>query len=303
MEKDIRNMRVTNNEIFVKKLKLIKPDYTPLEEWNGSQNKILVRHNKCGTEWKATPNNLLKETWNGCPNCGNMSRSKTQKDKTGNSLDTLITELDNRFPGEFSIIPGQTYINNKQNIQFIHKPCGNIVEKSLVNIRAGKGCLYCNKLNNEKSKGVKAIEEWLDEHGYTYEREYKFIECKNKRVLPFDFKVFIDDENFILIEFDGERHFITYNKSRQEIVETQKRDNIKNNFCIESNYSLLRIPYNEVTHISDILDEFFKESSTTIENVYIISESRVYSKGIYTSVEYTQVSGNDEHLNKDEDIV
>lgn len=50
--------------------------YTMLEDYNGTEKKILFRHEDCGFIWKTTPHNLVSGC--GCPKCANR-RSKGEK--------------------------------------------------------------------------------------------------------------------------------------------------------------------------------------------------------------------------------
>ena len=59
-------LRLTNDE-FIKKLYKINPNIEPLETYQNSKIKILVRCLKCKHEWKTKPNALLNYV--GCPVC------------------------------------------------------------------------------------------------------------------------------------------------------------------------------------------------------------------------------------------
>lgn len=54
------------------------------------------------------------------------------------------------------------------------------------------------------------------------------------------------------------------------LQETQRRDKIKNQFCLDNDIALFRIPYTEINNINAILTDIFeKKSSTTIEKFKI----------------------------------
>ena len=68
----------------------------------------------------------------------------------------------------------------------------------------------------------------------------------------FDFAILNEDlEVERLIEFDGIQHTDTsqlhWGKNNEQI---QQRDTIKNNYCIENNITLIRIPYTERDNIN-----------------------------------------------------
>lgn len=98
-------------------------------------------------------------------------------------------------------------------------------------------CRHCSTI---ESIGEKMVREYLEQHNIRFVSEYRgFIDCKDLRVLPYDF--YLCDYNAV-IEFDGEQHYWDiYGDGSFE--KTQKHDQIKNNYCMEHNIPLLRIPY------------------------------------------------------------
>jgi len=258
------SIKVTH-EIFIERMKKVKPDYKVLSKYEHSQKKVKFKHKKCGCIFFATPANMSKPSYGGCPACAMKSRIQS-KEKYKLGMDGLKEKVKELYPdGLYKLVEGQEYINNKTNYKFICSKCKREFLLSPVNMYSGKGCSYCNKYSRT-SKGVQAIERYLKRNHIDYEREFIFPECKNKFVLPFDFKVNIDDK-FFLIEFDGELHFRGYYDYKtnhdfgisEELAKTQKRDNIKNKFCKDHNIPLLRIKYTEFRNISKILDEYIEK--------------------------------------------
>ena len=83
--------------------------------------------------------------------------------------------------------------------------------------------------------------------------------------LRFDFKVLLNDDKFVLIEFDGEQHFKPVNfgnKTPQETLDDFKKirthDRIKNDYCIDNAIPLLRIKYDQVLLIGVMINEFIR---------------------------------------------
>ena len=60
-------MRKTNEE-FIKQLRNINSDITPLDDYIDSKSKISCKCNKCNYEWLVTPDALINSK-TGCPNC------------------------------------------------------------------------------------------------------------------------------------------------------------------------------------------------------------------------------------------
>lgn len=96
--------------------------------------------------------------------------------------------------------------------------------------------------NNRISKGESIIMGFLDNLNIKYEYNKSINGCKNVLKLRFDF--IISNKN-IYIEYDGEQHYkpIDYFGGEEHLNEVQKRDEIKNNFCLDNNIKLIRIPY------------------------------------------------------------
>ena len=57
------------HEEFIEQLNKVHGEgvYIPLEKYINNRTKILVRHNKCGYEWKVVPSSLLRGQ--GCQKC------------------------------------------------------------------------------------------------------------------------------------------------------------------------------------------------------------------------------------------
>ena len=71
----------------------------------------------------------------------------------------------------------------------------------------------------------------------------RFESCifpETNRQLVFDF--YLPEQN-LLIEYDGEQHFHEVRNDRYDFQGLQKRDAFKNNWCLENNIGLIRIPY------------------------------------------------------------
>lgn len=118
--------------------------------------------------------------------------------------------------------------------------------------QAGHKCPKCSY-----SIGEEKIEQYLKNKNIKYETQKTFPNCINKRPLPFDF--YLPDYN-LLIEFDGEQHFkpISFGSSKFDSAElnfqrTQLHDNIKTSYATDHNIKLLRISYNKLEEIEQVL--------------------------------------------------
>ena len=73
--------------------------------------------------------------------------------------------------------------------------------------------------------------------------------------LRFDFIIYEDNKISRIIEFDGRQHITgpdtNYWGHSTDTLETiQEKDNIKNQWCINHNIPLVRIPYSKVNNIT-----------------------------------------------------
>jgi len=122
----------------------------------------------------------------------------------------------------------------------------------------GDGCPKCRESHSEKG-----TTKYLEDMNYSFTSQFRLEDCRDKRSLPFDFAVFTEsDKKYIkiLIELDGLQHSqpvrfggISKEKAEKNFIELQKRDKIKNDYCIDKNIPLLRIPYWEFDSIEEIL--------------------------------------------------
>ena len=120
--------------------------------------------------------------------------------------------------------------------------CGNITYVSFGQL-VRKHTMSCGC--QHKSKWEMFIADFLQSIGINFKEQKRFDDCRNKKgtdMLPFDF--FLIDHN-ILIEYDGQQHFvpIKYFGGEERFKTTQDNDEIKNNYCKEHSIKLLRLPY------------------------------------------------------------
>lgn len=182
----------------------------------------------------------------GCPKCGTerFIFKKTRK------VDEFIALANNKYNNlyDYSNINYKNMrtkilvICKKHNKEFYTTPSGH-----LKNSR----CPSCIK-ETVGSLGERTIAKWLEKEKINFITEKKFETCKLNLLLRFDF--YLPDYN-LLIEYDGEQHFVNRNhwRSKNKFKLTQKRDNIKNIWAKDNNYRLLRIPYTDIKNIDKIL--------------------------------------------------
>lgn len=216
---------------------LLSTEYIPNE-------KIKIRHN-CGHEYEVTLNNFKRGQR--CSVCRLEEFKERCKEKR------ISKEYVEKEVGKegYIIVSFGDFEKSRDKLK-LKCPKGHEYEVTWNNFQRGKRCPHCNN-----SKGEKRISEYLTSNNINYISQYKFENCRNNRPLPFDF--YLPDYN-ICIEYDGEQHFHPVDftnkdmkKAEEAYLGLKKRDEIKTQYCEDSNIKLIRIPYWEFDNIENIL--------------------------------------------------
>ena len=103
--------------------------------------------------------------------------------------------------------------------------------------------------DREPSKAEQMIEDWLWKHKINYSFEYRlydddYSDINNKR---FDFAIFFNNKLLCLLEYDGIQHFEPVEEfgGIKTFKQIQVSDAIKNKYCKDKNYKLIRIKYKD----------------------------------------------------------
>ena len=231
---DIIKEYVENNS----ECKLISTEYINIEH----PLEFMCR---CGEVFNTTFTNFIKQGKRHCDKCG----IKMSSEKRTYSYDEVKAYIEEN--SECKLI-SNTYSSCYEKLKLLCS-CGEEFEVSFDKFKNQgiKNKVRCDICNKAVSKPVMFICDYLESKGILYEREYKFKNCKYKKLLPFDF--YIPFKN-ICIEYDGEFHY--KETSLMNNLELQKmRDDIKTKYCKNNNIKLIRIPYWEQDNISKILDK------------------------------------------------
>lgn len=171
---------------------------------------------------------------------------RTENSRTNNG--TYINELGNRYGKLVVIAKDEELSKEKHRAQWVCKcDCGNIITTSSKCLREGKttscGC-------RSRSIGEDNILQILIEQQINFIEQYGV--SINGSYYRYDFALVDNSQNPIrLIEFDGIQHFDnTKLHWGHDILDTQRRDKIKNNYALQNNIPLVRIPYTERDNIT-----------------------------------------------------
>lgn len=241
-----RRMKLTQ-ENFCEKVHIYHPHIEVMGEYQGSNSDIELRCMICGNIWTTKAHNSLNG--HGCPKCG-VGRQASHRTKSHNDFISELKELNDK------ICVLSLYQNHHTKISCQCLICGHIWKATPQNLLRGTGCPRCSQ-----SRGEQQIEKFLLENSIEYYPQHRFDECRNKRILPFDF--YCPAYN-CCIEYDGQQHFYPVNfggcsdsEALNSFLNTQINDQIKTQFCNEHHIDLLRIPYEHFKNIDSILTNKF----------------------------------------------
>jgi hypothetical protein len=242
---------------------------TPYDIMDNSQKKVWWKcKNNSKHEWRMEINRRVEGRV--CPYCNNNCLSETNNLLFNNP--ELCKEWDysknEKRPEEYTPF-------SKEKVCWVCSKCGREWSAQIGNRNNGKGCIRCKK----DSKGEIQTQKILESYNIPIMSQYKFEDCGDKRPFPFDIATFFNNDKSklrILIEIDGQQHYypvcfggMSKEKAEKEFKKTQYRDLIKNNYCINNNILLLRIPYWDFDKIEKILiDVFINEN---MNNKYFVS--------------------------------
>lgn len=184
--------------------------------------------------------------------CGCLQKEKAletlkTKTKLGDSIGKDLTDL---VFGKLTVLQEVDPIfkqNGKPMRQWKCKcECGNevIVQHTYLTVGDTQSCGCIN------SQGAIIIDKILKENNINFIREYLEKNLKTPtNYLKFDFAI-LDKNNQVkyFIEFDGEQHYNIHNYYFSE--QQMNNDMRKNEFCLNNNIPLIRIPYSEKDNLN-----------------------------------------------------
>jgi very-short-patch-repair endonuclease len=196
--------------------------------------------------WYCAPTSLY--AGHGCPRCsaekgGNALRKNTE---TFNKEAATIHE--NKY--DYSLVDYRGSHIKVMAICLVHGK----FKVTPTNHLKGRGCPKCVDLRF--SRGAQRIEKWLLANKLEHELEKGFPTLKSQhsldRPLWFDFCI---PSLKMLIEFDGQQHFMPSDKFGGETMFKRIviNDRHKDQWAKTNNWELLRIPYKQMKNIESIL--------------------------------------------------
>ena len=201
---------------------------------------------KCNKTIRYIRNNDLAHIEGGCRSCAIIERNIQNREIViGKKYGKLTVIKDGGYEVQSN--------GKRRHYSFCRCDCGNIVkimDNSLQNGNVSScGCL--------SSKGELLIQQILDNNNIIYNKDSVFPELAKEtgRKLRFDFIIYNEDGTVNrFIEFDGVQHNSGMSGGIWSYLEPleiiQERDNIKNNFCKQHGYTLVRLPYHTIKNLT-----------------------------------------------------
>tara|TARA_R110002153_G_scaffold273997_3_gene446430 strand:- start:53013 stop:54260 length:1248 start_codon:yes stop_codon:yes gene_type:complete len=212
-------------------------------------------------EFEQIANSHMQER--GCNDCGRIRTAESCRKDTAYFIERATAVHFDDY--DYSEVE---YKNSGENVKITCNSCKRAFFQTPDNHYAGKGCSYCVKSHLEKSivrhlfsenytaEGSLPFATALNSNQYTDNRvfiqEQSFDSCRGERPLPFDFYI---PHLRLLIEADGEQHFTANANWETDTTGLYKRirhDNIKDQWCIDNGYWLLRIAYADKPNVMEI---------------------------------------------------
>lgn len=184
----------------------------------------------------------------GCKQCFIESKYITKEHFINESKEIHQNKYD------YSLVDYKSMRNKVTIICPIH---GNFSQTPHNHMNCKSGCPKC-----KLSKGELLVSKILTENKIDFEIQKRFKHCKNPNsnyTLPFDF--YLPKFN-VCIEFDGEQHYkvARYSSDKDKMLKklqtTQLNDKIKDEYCLNNNIHLIRIPYWDISNISTIISNY-----------------------------------------------
>lgn len=245
----IKKSTKSNGKFLDEVYELVEDEYTFIDEYINTETRILCRHNMCDYEWKVKPSNFLNGTR--CPKCSR----KVANNKHMLSQDEFEKRVSDIVGNEYKILG--KYKGHRGYVAVKHNTCGREYYVTANNLLRGKGCANC-----ATSKGEKAVRKYLMKNNISFEEEQTFEGLKYINLLRYDFAIY-DYKGKLnsLIEFDGLQHTkpVELFGGEKYFKLSQKRDSIKDKYAKDNNIPLLRIPYEDLNDVDDILNNWFEK--------------------------------------------
>ena len=163
-------------------------------------------------------------------------------------LDDFISESNIIFDYKYKY-EKTVYTNRTTRLTITCPEHGDFIVKPNEHLDSGLGCKKC--VENLFTKKVKGF---LNKHLINYSIQNRFNDCLNHEGyrIPFDFYI---PSKRTIIEFDGKQHYepVEHFGGLKAYESLKINDKIKNDYCEDNYINLIRIRYDQIDNIYQIL--------------------------------------------------
>ena len=162
-----------------------------------------------------------------------------------NGRSTMVDLTNKKFGKLTALYP--TDVRNGSNVKWMCRcDCGNMVLVSTDYFKRGRNISRMS-CGCSVSHGEEKITKLLRENNIKFKIHYRVFIEKNKNAV-FDVGVLNDNGDILyFIEYDGEQHFSQNGgwNTKERFDEIRNSDKLKNEWCINNQIPLIRIPYTQ----------------------------------------------------------
>ena len=135
-----------------------------------------------------------------------------------------------------------------------------------------------------ESLGFEFVEDEIDDMSNKFIREASFEDLigLGGRRLKYDFKVFLNDEDYIFVEFDGIQHrrpvrfgSMTSKQAKKAFKKTRAHDLLKDDYALWEGVNLLRIPCNLYDQVDVIVESYIKQCRNEIHSDWLAEQKEL----------------------------
>lgn len=213
--------------------------------------------NECGQRYDVRWETLQRQKYRGlCTSCAHRKSSAYKAlcvnqivQRFGDEGFTVITPINKIKPrGKRSVYFTPVEIMNKYGDIYTTN-CNNFCSR-IDYYRELANCDKRNEMLQCESRLEYKVRCFLQEYNIPYKQEFRFMDCRGKKYpLPFDFCLYYDTDNKLLIEVQGAQHFresAWFHKGHESFKTLQKHDRTKLYYCQKNHIPLLVLPYNKI---------------------------------------------------------
>lgn len=228
--------RKDENTFIMELNRILGSDYELVSNYINCFSHVNIYHKSCGNVWNVMPNSVIQG--HSCNHCRKEKQRKTQHQ--------FEKDVYAKYSGEYEVL-GE-YKTSQIKVMIKHVKCGYKWEITPSHLLSGCGCPICNKFI---SKGEVLIQKLLSSNSIPHTKEYIINVSEHDKRLRIDYFI----NKYLAIEYDGRQHFepIAYFAGEEKYDIAVINDNIKNQYCIDNNIPLIRIPYTQQKNIEYIL--------------------------------------------------